>query len=174
MPLVDAYIKCDQIAGGYKAGSEKGSAAKLDASHDGWSEIYSFKYTLDKDHPKFTITKPVDLASSDIYVRYLKTHSRQIHSRNSGADSTIDSIKLHFCRWIDANNDGIIDKFVTFLEYTFLDCRVLNYSTDIDFEADELPEERVTFGFRDISMAYTPAGRGKTSFGWNFMKAKEA
>lgn len=171
MPLIDAYIKCDEIAGSYKA-PKQGQDAKFEILHDGWSEITSFDYTLDSGkYPTITITKPVDNASNDLYVFFLKNRAREIQKGSASPDPIIKEISLEICRWVDANKDGIIDEFQVFLEYTFKNCRVTSYSTDIDFEADDLPEEEIKFGFREMTMKYYHPDQC-AHFSWNFAELK--
>ena len=155
MPLIDAYIKCDDIEGSYNASNAKKHNAKLELPYEGWSEVTSFDYDLDADkYPTFTIKKPIDRASNDLYILFLQNHARENKSSKSTADPKINMISLEMCRWIDINNDGVIDEFQAFLVYTFKDCRVREYQTNIDFEADDIPEESITFGFREMTMQY--------------------
>ena len=159
MPLIDAYIKCDDIAGSYKAGAASGQAgsnrANLEATHDGWSEITSFDYDLGSDgHPKVNIKKIIDSASNALYLNFLKNNSRQMNKGSEIDDSLIDQITIELCRWVDSDNDGMTDLLLVFLSYVFKKCRFVSYSTDINFEADDLPEESLSFSFREMEMHY--------------------
>jgi len=180
MPLIDAYIKCDNIAGSYKTRGARGETARLEFMHDGWSEIYSFEYSLDSDeHPELAIKKPVDGASNDLYLRYLRNRSRENQKGKAATTPLITELKINLCRWVDTNNDGIVDESQIFLEYSFKNCRVLEYETEIDCEADDLPEESITFGFREMAMHYyyqtgdrisdgSNLTDQETKFSWNF------
>lgn len=169
MPLIDAYIKCDTIEGSYKASNKK-IAAKREIAHQGWSEITSFRYTLDSgEYPDFTITKPIDNASNDLYILLLKNRAREVQKGKAAVGPIIKKVSIELCRWVDTNQDGVIDEFQVFLEYTFKNCRVISYATDIDFAADELPEEEITFGFREMTMTYYHPDES-AGFSWNFAK----
>lgn len=172
MPLIDAYIKCDTIEGSYKATGKTGKSAKLEELHNGWSEIYSFDYSLSNTYPTITITKPVDKASNGLYIYYLQNRAREIQKIKPAESGLIDEIKIELCRWVDNNNDGIIDEFQVFLEYSFKKCRVASYGTSIDFDADDLPEESITFGFREMFMKYYRPDN-PSEFTWDFTKLQQ-
>lgn len=172
MPLVDAYIKCDELAGSYKpkASDTKGASAQLEqvSPHEGWSELYTLDYTLDEtEFPRLKITKPVDAISNNLYLLYLRKRSRDIQSTKADGDISIQKLKIELCRWVDTNDDGVIDDFQVFLEYLFEDCRVVEYSTEIDCDADDLPEETVSFAFRKMTMNYYHPNEN-ASFNWDF------
>lgn len=158
MPLIDAYIKCGAIQGSY---SNPNKSRVQEESHDGWSEIYSFSYTIKKGYPEVTITKPVDAASNNIYVYYLRTRSRDQQKGKTSNDQMLDEVKIHLCRWFDLNSDGEVDSFKVYLRYTLKDCRVLKYDCDIDAEADDVPGETITIGFRSMSLTYLGYRQGK-------------
>lgn len=175
MPLIDAYIKCDNIEGSHKPASSgagsSASKAKLELEHTGWSEIYSFSYSLSAGNPTLTITKPVDNASNDLYVLFLKNRSRDIQKGKGNADPVIQEIQLELCRWVDINNDGIVDEFQVFIEYTFKRCRVNSYNSTIDFAADDLPSETIVFSFHEMTMKFYHPDEC-TQFAWDFAKAQ--
>ncbi|AWI10035.1 type VI secretion system tube protein Hcp [Ereboglobus luteus] len=165
MPLIDAYIKCDDIEGSYNLDTTRdqsdklsdiigSSMAKAKEEHTGWSEIYTFSYSLNDSHPSISITKPVDAASNELFVRCLKKHSKKRKEGNNTKTHKMQEMKLHVCRWVDENKDGIIDTFQTFLEYTFSDCSITSYSTDIDLAASDIPGEKITITFKKMSMKH--------------------
>jgi type VI protein secretion system component Hcp len=163
-------MKCSGIAGSYNPseGALKGASAKLQVSHKDWSEIYSLNYSLSGgDFPNFTIKKPVDAASNDLYLLYLKTRARDIQKGQKLADQFIKQIEIELCRWVDTDADGVVDEFKVFIKYKLEQCRVLEYSTDMDFEASDLPEETVSFGFRNIQMFYYKPKETLT-YSWDF------
>lgn len=185
MPLIDAYIKCDDIKGGYNPADNSGKdgSSKTDHAiqHAGWSEIYSFDYTLSDEYPKINITKPIDIASSALYLLYLQNRSLELQKGKGNDDKIIQNLEINLCRWVDTDADGIVDRFIVFLKYTFKQCRVLDYDTSIDFDADDLPEEAVTFGFRQMTMEYqrvnsnvTPPKMETVKFGWDFTAVQTA
>lgn len=175
MPLIDAYLQATNIKGGYNpvakaTGAATGtSKATRELEHKDWSEIYTFRYTLADDYPKITITKPVDIASNDYYLRYLQNRSRERQKGKATQDALIDEINIELCRWVDTNRDGIVDEFQVFLEYTFKKCRVLQYDSEIDFEADDIPEETLEIGFREMHMKYYHPEEC-SEFQWDFTK----
>jgi type VI protein secretion system component Hcp len=175
MPLIDAYMKCSGIAGSYNPseGALQGASAKLQVSHKDWSEIYSLNYSLSGgEFPHFTIKKPVDAASNDLYLLFLKTRARDIQKGKKLADQFIEQIEIELCRWVDTNSDGIVDEFKVFIKYKFEVCRVMDYSTGMDFEADDLPDEEVSFGFKKIQMFYYNPEEELT-YSWDFSAKKE-
>jgi len=148
MPLIDSYIKFDAIPGSYTT-STSATMLKHEINHTGWSEIYSLKYDLDGSvYPTLTITKPVDRASNSIYSLYLKNRARKLKPSNK-SDPKVKEIIVHLCQWIDGQT-----QFWVFLEFIFTNCRVLDYSTKMDCDADDFPEETIEFGFREMSMGY--------------------
>lgn len=166
MPLIDAFMSCDNIRGGYKATKGTGQA-KLESSHNLWSEITSFKYDIgDDEHPSVTITKPIDAASNDLYIRFIKNAARDVQKGKNIDDCFIKDLHLELCRWVDSDNDGSVDLYLVFLTYHFKNCRITSYNTSIDFEADEIPEETLTFAFREMAMDYyylVPSTEGVSS-----------
>jgi type VI protein secretion system component Hcp len=167
-------MKCSGIAGSYNPseGALKG-AARLQVSHKDWSEIYSLKYSLSGgEFPQFDINKPVDAASNDLYLLFLKTRARDIQKGGKFADQFIKQIEIELCRWVDTNDDGVVDEFKVFIRYQFDQCRVLDYSTDMNFEADDLPGEEISFGFRKMQMFYYDPEETLT-YSWDFSAGKK-
>jgi type VI protein secretion system component Hcp len=177
MPLIDAYIKCTGIEGSYKGDLPKNmgaASARLKLSHTGWSEILSFDYTLGEEdgYPKLSFEKPVDGASNDLYLFCLKNESRGSQKGSGNKAGLIDEIKIEMCRWVDTNADGVVDEFAVFIEYVFKFCRIKSYATGMDFEAEEVPAEKVEFSFQAMTMNYHNPEE-TTKFGWNFARCKE-
>lgn len=181
MPLVDAYIKCTGIDGSFTIRDFKVPAGCLphkadtpatshEVIHEKWSEIYSFSYDLSDEYPNVSITKPVDGASNDLYLLFLQNQARTQQKGKGASDQFINEVCLDMCRWVDVNNDGVVDKFQVFLKYIFKKCRVTSYDISIDFEAEDLPEESITFSFREMYMKYTRPDN-PAEFTWDFMKA---
>lgn len=178
MPLIDAYIKCDNIEGSHKPAASAPSAgpgakAKVELEHSGWSEVYSFSYSLGGGSPSLTIKKPVDKASNDLYVLFLKNRSREIQKGKANADPVLQEIHLELCRWVDINNDGIVDEFQVFIEYIFKRCRVNSYSSEIDFAADDLPGETISFSFHEMTMKFYHPDEC-SQFTWDFAKTQSS
>jgi len=213
MPLIDAYISLSGISGSYKASHARGSRAKLELPHDGWSEITEFNYDIDdSDYPNFIIKKPIDAASNKIYLALLKNRSRDTDIGGKSTEPIIKKIIVHLCRWVNTSGRSMLDitaeagvnagfsigpdgfsanasakanvgasfnsggdsggeqQLQVFLEYIFEQCRIQDYRVDIDFEADDLPEETVKFGFRAMTMHYFLANKTDPSsdFTWDY------
>ncbi|MDF9826551.1 type VI protein secretion system component Hcp [Ereboglobus sp. PH5-5] len=175
--LIDAYMKCDDIEGSYcvdKTHDENGglldlitSFAKQKEPHEGWSEVYGFNYSLAKEHPEIEITKPIDAASNELFIRCMKKNSLQNQGGKNASAHIFQEITLHMCRWVDTDEDGVIDTFQTFLEYVFYECSITSYDTDIDFEADDIPEEKISITFKKMKMRHFHPEES-TEFGWDF------
>jgi type VI protein secretion system component Hcp len=157
------------INGSYKStGSKVGVAA--DTRHDNWSEIHSLKYKLAEDSSSVTITKPADKASAMLYHHYLQCRFKDTVA-GSQIKRNINQIDMELCRWVDIDNDGVVDKFVPFIKYRFVGCRILDYEITRGDSNEDLPEETITIGFKEMHMThYTP--NDPSSFGWDFRENK--
>ena len=159
MPLIDAFIKCGNFDGSYKATeailSSGGVRADLERSHDGWSELSSFSYSVGiSGHPVISISKIVDAASTKLFERFLQLNSRAQNKGSKIEDLLIDQITIELCRWVDSNDDGVKDLLLVFLSYVFTKCRLRDYSNSIGSEADDFPDESFSFDFRNMEMHY--------------------
>jgi type VI protein secretion system component Hcp len=177
MALVDAYIQCKGIQGGYipppnTPASTDHSGSEF--SHENWSEITSFKYTIKRkdEHPGFDIRKVLDCASNSLYLRLLQHDSRGAQKSMQEKESIIPEIVVHLCRWVKSSKtDGVQSQ--VFLQYAFTDCHVKSYSTGLSFEADNIPEEDITFSYKKMEMVYWPEGTEEaTDFSWTQANAK--
>jgi type VI protein secretion system component Hcp len=174
MPLVDAYMNyTGGIEGSYKSVAGP-SGVPADTRHDGWSEVYEFKYALDDGVPSISITKPADKASNLLYYRYLQCRFKDAVAKSDVKDRTIEEINLELCRWVDTDRDGVVDKFIAFVKYQFKGCRILNYGIAHKSGGDdEFPVEEIVLGFKEMYMTYYRP-KDPSSFGWDFRTNKTA
>jgi len=163
MALVDAYINFgDEIPGGYKPSANITAAtdhAGHEFTHEDWSEITSFDYSIsgvdNKQYPEFKIKKVLDCASNTLFLRLLQHDSRANQKAKNATESRLPKIIVHLCRWVEGDEVGK-RKCIVFLQYVFTKCHVLSYSTGLDFGAEEIPEENITFGYSKMEMAFWP------------------
>jgi type VI protein secretion system component Hcp len=153
------------IEGGYKSsGSKLAGDAGLtaDSHHDGWSEVYSFNYTLDDSRSSsIEITKPADKASSLLYQRYLQCLFAKAVSGSALEEHVIEEINVELLR----REDGAISSFAN---YRFKECRILSYGMSREASSDEPPEEKLTIAFNEMYMKYSTPSKVVASFDWDF------
>lgn len=148
---VDTFLKIDGIPG-----------ESSDPKYKNWIEVLSFSWMIErKVVPDFRSAEARGGCRTDPFTVVKKIDTATPLLFNAVVNNKSLELKIELCRASGSDR-------VTYMEYTFEDCRIISIKTNLQ---SELPFEELGFIFRKSTMTYIQQKRADGTPGGNISAA---